>query len=111
MAVIAATIGAGAALWLNHLASEADSTRIAYLLTGAICGGAVTYLVGALLGSGSVALRLRWIGWVVMTLPLFVPSTFSLGLPIAAVLAVTLRPLQRPEHERPSADVIVPRSR
>jgi len=107
--VLAAAIAAGSALWLNHLANEPDSTAIAYLLTAAICVGAVIYLCGTVLGYGGLALRLRWVGWIVMTLPLVVPSTFSLALPIVALLAVTLRPLPpRPEREQPSADVVVP---
>jgi len=88
--MLAAAIAAGAALWLNHLANSPDSDALAYVLTTAICTGAVTYLVGTLLGHGDLALRLRWIGWIVMTVPLLVPSTFSLALPVVASLAMTL---------------------
>jgi hypothetical protein len=88
--VLAAVIAVAAALWLNHLANSPDSSLTAYLLTAAICAGAVTYLVGTLLGRRRLALRLRWIGWIVMTVPLLVPSTFSLALPVVASLAVTL---------------------
>jgi hypothetical protein len=99
--VLAAAIAARAALWLNHLANEADSTTVAYLLTGAICGGAVTYLFGTLIGYGGLAVHLRWVGWIVIALPLVVPSTFSIALPLVALLAVTLRPLpSRPEGEQ-----------
>lgn len=107
-AVLAAAIAAGAAFWLNHLANQADSTRVAYLLTGAICAGAVIYLVGTLTGYGGLALRLRWVGWILMTL--VVPSTFSLALPLVAFLAVTLRLLPPPPADaQPSRDVVVPR--
>ena len=109
-AVLAALLAAGAVLWLNHLAHEPDSTAIAYLLTAGICAGSVIYLVGTVRGHGQLAFRLRWVGWLVMTLPLVIPSTFSLALPLVAVLAVTLTPLPpRPESEQPSRDVVVPR--
>jgi hypothetical protein len=106
---VAAAIAAGAALWLRHL-TETDSSGLAYLLTAAIGAGAVIYLVGTVLGHGRLALRLRWIGWIAMTAPLLVPSTFSLALPVAAALAVTLRPLPpRPASKQPSSDILVPR--
>jgi hypothetical protein len=89
-AVLGAAIAASAAFWLNHLANSPDFYGPAYVLTAAICAGAVTYLVGTLLGHGGVALGLRWVGWIVMTVPLLVPSTFSLALPVVALLAVTL---------------------
>jgi hypothetical protein len=75
-----------------------------------IGAGAVIYVGGTVLGRGRLALRLRWIGWIVMTAPLLVPSTFSLALPVVAALAVTLRPLPpRPASKQSSADILVPR--
>jgi hypothetical protein len=109
-AAVAAGIAAGAAFWLNHLTTEPDRYAPAYVLTAAIGLGATVYLGGTLLGHGRLALRLRWIGWIVMTVPLLVPSTFSLALPVVAGLAVTLRPLPpRPTSKQPSSDVLVPR--
>lgn len=108
--MLAATIAAGAAFWLNHLANSPDSYAPAFALTGAICAGAVIYLVGTILGCGQIALGLRWIGWIAMTVPLLVPSTFSLFLPIVVAQSVTLRPMP-PRHasEQASSDVLAPR--
>jgi hypothetical protein len=103
--VLAALVAAGAALWLNHLANAPDSTTLAYVLTGAICAGAVIYVAATALGYGQLALLLRWLGWVAMTLPLIVPSTLSLALPIVAALGVTLRPLPpQPARKHPPYD-------
>jgi hypothetical protein len=71
------------------------------VLTAGIVSGAVIYLAGTLLGEETAAVGLRWIGWIVMTAPLLVPSTFSLFLPVFAVLAVTLRPPSRPADRQP----------
>jgi hypothetical protein len=107
---VALAVAAGAALWLNHLASEPGTIALGYVVTTAICLGAVIYLIGTVLGYGLFALRLRWAGWIVMTLGFVVPSTFSLALPIVLFLAVTLRPLPpRPPSEQPSRDVVIPR--
>jgi hypothetical protein len=96
-ALVAASIAAGAGFWLHHLATSPDTYVPAYVLTAGIGLGALIYLAGTLLGDGTPALALRWIGWIVMTAPLLVPSTFSLFLPVFATLAVSLRPLaQRP---------------
>jgi amino acid transporter len=108
-AVLAAAIAAGAALWLAHLANEPDETNLAYLLTGTIAVGAVIYLVGVVPSHGRLALRARWVGWILMTLPLLVPSTFSLALPIVALLALALPSSPpMPEREPPPPDVAVP---
>ncbi len=103
--MLAAAIGAGAGLWLTHLAGQPQATRLAYLLTGTICAGAATYLLGTLLADGRTALQLRWFGWILMTVPLLIPSTFSLALPIMALLASTLQPLSA---QPSSPDVVVP---
>jgi hypothetical protein len=108
-AVLAAAIAAGAAFWLDHLTNRSDSYTPAYLLTAAIGSGAALYLGGTLLGRGRVALRLRWIGWIVMAVPLLVPSTFSLALPLIAALAVTLRPMPPRPASTTMSDVLVPR--
>jgi hypothetical protein len=89
--VLAAVIAAGATLWLNHLAGEPNSTTLAYALTTAICAGALVYLTGTVLGHGRAALSLRRLGWLVLVVPLLVPSTFSLFLPVVLALALTLR--------------------
>lgn len=93
--LVAAAIAGGTAFWLHHLATGPDHYALAYLLTGAIFLGGVTYLAGTLVVSAR-ALELRRIGWILMTAPLLVPSTFSLFLPVVAALAVTVRPLLPP---------------
>jgi hypothetical protein len=86
-------VRAGAALGWSGSEGEPDVIALGYLVTTAICLGAVIYLIGTVLGYRLFALRLRWAGWIVMTLGFVVPSTFSLALPIVLLLAVTLRPL------------------
>jgi len=101
-ALVAAAIAAGAGFWLDHLARSSDVSALAYVLTTGIGLGAIIYLVGTLVGDGTPALGLRWIGWIVMTAPLLVPSTFTLFLPVFAALAVSLRPLsRRPADQQP----------
>jgi len=90
---VAAAVTSGAALWLHHLANLPDSNRLAYALTGALTIGGASYLCGAILGVERFARPLRWFGWVLMSVALVVPSTFSLALPIVAALAVSLRRL------------------
>lgn len=109
-AVLAALIAPGAALWLTHLANSADQYAPAYAITAAVCAGALIYLAGTLLWYGRLAVSLRWVGWVVLTVPLLVPSAFSLALPIVAGLAITLRPVPgEPEAEPPASDVLARR--
>jgi hypothetical protein len=90
---VAAAVTSGAALWLHHLANLPDSNRLAYALTGALTIGGASYLCGTILGVERFARPLRWFGWVLMSVALVVPSTFSLALPIVAALAVSLRRL------------------
>jgi hypothetical protein len=100
-ALVAASIAAGAGFWLHHLAKSPDAYIPAYVLTAGIGLGAMIYLAGTLLGDGTPALALRWIGWIVMTASLLVPSTFSLFLPVFAALAVSLRPLAQRRADGP----------
>jgi hypothetical protein len=104
-ALTTAAIATGAGFWLHHLATSPDTYALAYVLTAGIGTGAVIYLAGTLLGDSTAAVALRWIGWIVMTALLLVPSTFSLFLPVFAALAVTLRPLSRHEDAQPQRTV------
>ena len=109
-AVLAAAIAAGAAFWLTHLAGSPDQYAPAYAITAAVCAGALLYLAGTLIWHGRVALSLRWVGWVILIVPLLIPSTFSLALPIVAGLALTLRPAPgEPDAEPPAVDVLARR--
>jgi hypothetical protein len=109
--VLAAAFAAGAALWLISLASEPGAIALGYAVTTAIFLGSVVYLIGTVIGYGPLALRLRWVGWIVMALGFSVPSTLSLALPIVLFLAVTLRPLPPPAGEETRIPRKLPRPR
>jgi hypothetical protein len=55
--------------------------------------GSVVYAAGLLAWRGGRALGLRVLGWVLMVAALVVPSTLTLGLPLVALLALTLAPV------------------
>jgi hypothetical protein len=51
------------------------------------------YAAGLLTWRGGQALGLRVLGWVMMVAALAIPSTLTLGLPLVALLALTLAPV------------------
>jgi hypothetical protein len=59
---------------------------------------------GLLAWRGGQALGLRILGWVLMVTALMIPSTLTLGLPLVALLAVTLAPIpeQAAQDREPS---------
>jgi len=69
-------------LWTN------EPTIIAVLL---LCGS-IVYLAGLMLWHERMGLWLRFIGWFLIVAVLAFPSTLTLLLPLAALLALTLRP-------------------
>jgi len=89
---VSTAIALGSALWLHHLAKSPDQYWPAYVITGSVFVGALTYALGTTLGNRRAALPARWTGWISMTAALLVPSTFSLFLPVVAALAITLQP-------------------
>lgn len=71
-----------------------ETAQLAYLLFSGLTLGGIIYSIGTVMWAGRRALVLRAFGWTVMAVPIFVPSTLSLLLPVVAVLFVTLRHIQ-----------------
>jgi hypothetical protein len=71
---------------------------LGWAIGGALSLGSAVYAVGLLAWRGGRALGLRVLGWVPMAAALVIPSTLTLGLPLVALLALTLAPIpeQRP---------------
>jgi hypothetical protein len=68
---------------------------LAFAAFGALAVGAVSYMVGAALWTGAAGFALRLSGWVLMVLVLALPSSLTLGLPLACTLAVGLQRVDR----------------
>lgn len=66
---------------------------LGWAIGAAVSLGAVLYAAGLLGWRGGRALGLRVLGWVLMAAAVMVPSTLTLGLPLVAVLALTLAPI------------------
>lgn len=66
-------------------------SEVAPITLGAILsGGSVLYVVGAAVWRGYAAYRLRVVGWCLIVGVLSVPSTLTLALPVAALMAAVL---------------------
>jgi hypothetical protein len=87
----AAGMGAALALLGLILISRGHAETLGKVVLAALVFGAVIYVLGVLSWNGAISYRLRWTGWVAMTLALLVPSTLSLALPAIALLALALR--------------------
>lgn len=68
----------------------ATATALATALLAALVCGAAVYVAGVAVWEGRAGRRLRTIGWIGMVVPLLVPSTLTLALPLLALLALTL---------------------
>jgi hypothetical protein len=66
---------------------------LGWTIGGALSLGSVVYAAGLLAWRGGQALGLRVLGWVLMAAALVIPSTLTLGLPVVALLALTLAPI------------------
>lgn len=84
-AVIGAAFGVIGALLLDQ-----QDSALGGAIIGALIVGSILYLTGVAMWRGTAALRVRSIGYLLLVLALFVPSTLTLGLPVAALLVVTL---------------------
>lgn len=69
------------------------SHALGLTIGGALSLGCVVYAAGLLAWRGGQALGLRVLGWVLMAAALVIPSTLTLGLPLVALLALTLAPI------------------
>jgi hypothetical protein len=63
---------------------------LGWTIGGAVSLGSIMYAAGLLVWRGPQALGLRVLGWVLMVAALVIPSTLTLGLPLVALLALTL---------------------
>jgi hypothetical protein len=66
---------------------------LGWTIGGAVSLGSIVYAAGLLGWRGGQALGLRVLGWILMAAALVVPSTLTLGLPLVALLALTLAPI------------------
>jgi hypothetical protein len=66
---------------------------LGWTIGGAVSLGSIMYAAGLLTWRGGQALGLRVLGWVMMVAALAIPSTLTLGLPLVALLALTLAPV------------------
>ena len=86
--MIGATATASIALLL--LASNHWST-IGLVLLLTLCFGSVLYLCGLALWHERAGYALRLAGWILAVAALAIPSTLTLLLPVACVLALTIK--------------------
>jgi hypothetical protein len=66
---------------------------LGWTIGGAVSLGSIMYAAGLLVWRGPQALGLRVLGWVLMVAALVIPSTLTLGLPLVALLALSLAPI------------------
>ena len=73
---------------------------LGWTIGAAVTVGSVVYAGGLLAWRGGRALGLRVVGWVLVVAASAIPSTLTLGLPLVALLALTLAPIlqQKVEH-------------
>jgi hypothetical protein len=70
---------------------------LGWTIGAAVSLGSIVYTAGLLAWRGGQALGLRVVGWVLMVVALAIPSTLTLGLPLVALLALTLAPIPQPK--------------
>jgi hypothetical protein len=78
---------------LAQLAGDDHALVLGWTIGAAVSLGSVVYAAGLLAWRGGRALGLRVLGWVLMVVALVIPSTLTLGLPLVALLALTLAPI------------------
>lgn len=92
-AALALLLTAGAAARFGYVLRSTELSwegeRLAYLIPAVVAVGALAYALASFSG-GAVGLAVRRIGWALMAVPLLIPSTFSLALPLLVPLALTL---------------------
>ena len=88
LGMIGATATASIALVL--IASNHAST-LGLVLLVMLCSGSVLYLCGLALWHERTGYALRLAGWILAVSALAIPSTLTLLLPVACVLALTIK--------------------
>jgi hypothetical protein len=94
--ILATAVGA-VGLEVLGLQLRGPSHALGWTIGGALSLGCVVYAAGLLAWRGGQALGLRVLGWVLMAAALVIPSTLTLGLPLVALLALTLAPIPKQE--------------
>jgi hypothetical protein len=100
LAVRVGALAAGLVAALAALVLIESETGLELVLLVLLAAGGGLYAAGAVLWRGRAAHALRGLGWALAVAALVVPSMFTLALPAAALLIVTLGPA--PEHGAPS---------
>jgi hypothetical protein len=78
---------------LVQLAGGGQALVLGWTIGAAVSLGSIVYAAGLLAWRGGQALGLRVLGWLLMVAALLIPSTLTLGLPLVALLALTLAPI------------------
>jgi hypothetical protein len=76
-----------------QLAGDDHAPVLGWTIGAAVSLGSVLYAAGLLAWRGRQALGLRVLGWVLLVAGVVIPSTLTLGLPLVALLALTLAPI------------------
>jgi hypothetical protein len=99
LAVRMGALAAGVVAALAALVLLEGETGLELVLLMSLAAGGGLFALGAILWRGRAAHALRALGWGLAVAALAVPSMFTLALPAAALLIVTLG--QAPEHRAP----------
>jgi hypothetical protein len=92
--MLATAVGALGIVVLGlQLGADDHAHALGWTIGAAVSLGGVVYVAGLLAWRGGQALGLRILGWVLMVTALAIPSTFTLGLPVVALLALALAPI------------------
>jgi hypothetical protein len=91
--VLATAVGAMGIAVLGLQLGGDHVHALGWTIGAAVSLGGVVYAAGLLAWRGGQALGLRTLGWVLMVTALVIPSTLTLGLPLVALLALTLAPI------------------
>lgn len=76
-----------------QLGGDDHALVLGWTIGAAVSLGSIVYAAGLLAWRGGQALGLRVLGWVLMVAAFAIPSTLTLGLPLVALLALSLAPI------------------
>ena len=101
----AAVAAIGFAVLGLQLGDDDHGHPLGWTIGAAVSLGSIVYAAGLLAWRGGRALGLRVLGWVLMVAALVIPSTLTLGLPLVALLVLTLGPIpqQKVAHSGPAS--------
>jgi len=76
-----------------QLGGDDHALVLGWTIGAAVSLGSIVYAAGLLAWRGGQAPSLRVLGWVLMVAAFVIPSTLTLGLPLVALLVLTLAPI------------------